>query len=443
MSLRARLLAAIFLALLISLSVGAGLAAWHAARTVHDELTASMANARRSTQAALTNLHTGEAGADELRRLVAAFDGSRHMRASLLAPDGRVVALSEPAIAPAPPDWFLHLVAPALPAAITPVGVVPGIAALRLQADPVSEAGERWAELRERIVGFGIFFTIAAALCSLTVAHSLRPLISLAQGLARVARGETSAAVAEAGPPEIATLAHAFNVMAAALREAEAQNSRLARQILTIAEEERAEIARNLHDEIGPLLFAITTFTAAIGRQVQTNDLAPVPAQLQAIQDATSRLQRDVRDMLGRLHEGTQAPANLCAGLTELAAFWRSVRPDILFELDIATTAENLPEAARECLFRAAQEGISNAVRHGRPRRVDLRLDATAAGTTLIIRDDGPGGTGLSGAGLGLPGMKARAAALGGTVTVAATPGWTLTMHIPCGTATLADAAAA
>ena len=115
--------------------------------------------------------------------------------------------------------------------------------------------------------------------------------------------------------------------MAAALRTAEAQNRRLSQQILTIAEEERADIARDLHDEIGPLLFAITTFTAAIGRQVETGDLAPVPGQLQAIQDATARLQREVRDMLGRLHEGEQAPADLPAALGELLAFWRSVRP--------------------------------------------------------------------------------------------------------------------
>jgi two-component system sensor histidine kinase UhpB len=429
MSLRTRLLAAIFLALLISFSLGAGLAAWRAARTTHDELAASLSNARQSTLAALADLPSGAEAAPELRRIVGAFDGSRHMRAALIDEHGMVTDASKPVEAKAPPGWFLRLVSPSLKSVVSPVPGVPGVAALRLQADPVSEAGERWVELRERLAGFGLFFLVAAGLCSLTAARSLRPLTSLAQGLTRVGRGETQQAVPEQGPPEIATLARAFNAMTGALNAAEAQNRRLSQQVLTIAEEERADIARDLHDEIGPLLFAITTFTAAIGRQVETGDLAPVPAQLQAIQDATARLQREVRDMLGRLHDGQHAPADLAAALAELLAFWRSVRPETAFRLDCAIGQAAFSDAVRECLFRAAQEGISNAVRHGRPANVMLRLGLQAGRAELTIKDDGAGG--VEKPGRGLPGMRSRAASLGGSVEVVSGQGWILAVTVP------------
>jgi len=429
MSLRTRLLAAIFLALLISLSLGAGLAAWRAARTTHDELAASLANARKSTLAALANLQPGPGAEAELHRIVSAFDGSRHMRAALLDAGGVVRDASEPAAGPQPPEWFLHLVAPSLPPVTAPITGVPGVAGLRLQADPVSEAGERWTELRERVASFAIFFVAAAVLCSLTAARSLLPLTSLAQGLTRVGRGEPQPAVPEEGPPEIATLARAFNFMSAALQTAEAQNRRLAQQVLTIAEEERADIARDLHDEIGPLLFAITTFTAAIGRQVQTGELASVPAQLQAIQDATARLQREVRDMLGRLHDGAAAPENVPAALAELMAFWRSVRPETDFQARTGLGDAPLSDAVRECLFRAAQEGISNAVRHGRPRHVTVHAHVLNESAILSVSDDGAGGT--ENPGRGLAGMRARAASLGGTVDIARGNGWTVTVRIP------------
>ena len=434
MSLRTRLLAAIFLALLISFSVGAGLAVWHATRSVHHELAAALAHARQGTLASLTELRLGPAADAELRRMVAAFDASRHVKMELLAPDGAVRAASLPVAEPRPPGWFLRLVASDLPPVLAPVAGVPGIALVRLVADPANEAGERWSELREWLAGFAVFFLVAAILCSVIVTRSLLPLTGLAQGFARVGRGERHAELAEAGPPEIATLAGAFNAMAASLRAVEAANRRLSRQIVTIAEEERAEIARDLHDEIGPLLFAITAFTTAIGRQVEIGALEAVPGQLASIQDATSRMQREVRDMLGRLHEGGPegaGPEDLAASLADLIDFWRGVRPETEFVSEVSLGSTPLSDTMRECLFRVAQEGISNAVRHGRPRRVVLRAEVSAGQAVVAVQDDGAGGP--EGPGLGLAGMRARAASVGGHVDIVRGPGWTVTVRVPLG----------
>jgi len=434
MSLRTRLLAAIFLALLISFSLGAGLAAWRATRTVHDELAAALASGRQATLAALANVPDGAAGRAQLRHIVAAFDGNRHLQATLLAADGTTLAHSTPGAGPLPPAWFLPVAAPGLQPTLMTVRGVPGIAALRLAAAPASEVGERWTEFSERVAGFATFFATAALLCSLTVSRSLRPLTGLTQGLARVGRGDLGADLAQAGPPEIAAVASAFNRMAASLRAAELQNNRLSHQILCIAEEERAQIARDLHDEIGPSLFAITAFAATAGRAVECRDLAAVPAQLAAIQAATARVQAEVRDMLQRLHAGAAAPADFVTAVDELVGFWRGVRPETEFAATIAVPHAALPDAVTECLFRAAQEGVSNAVRHGRPRRVWLRAALQDGMAVLTVQDDGAGGSkepGPSVPGLGLAGMRARAALLGGRVEVRPAPGWCVTVSVP------------
>jgi two-component system sensor histidine kinase UhpB len=428
MSLRFRLLAAIFAALLVSFAAGAGLAAWHAAATVHDELAASLASARDGTLAGLAGVPPGQAGMAQLRRMVAAFDGNRHVRAELLDPGGEVLAASVPGMGAAAPGWFRHLVAPNLKPVLARVG---SAAVFRLVADAHSEAGERWTELSERMASLGVFFVVAAVLCSVTVGRSLRPLTALAAGFARVGRGELQAELVEAGPPEIATLAGAFNRMAAELRAAEAQNRRLSQQVMTIAEEERAEIARDLHDDIGPLLFATTAFAASIGRMVETGDVASVPAQLRAIQESVAQVQREVRDMLGRLHEAAAAPADLHAALEELFGFWRGVRPNVAFSADVALAAARLNDAARECLFRAAQEGISNAVRHAQPSHVWVRAWVRDGMAVLSVRDDGMPLAAGSGQGLGLAGMRARAAALGGRVDIVRDAGWEVIVSLP------------
>ena len=429
MSIRTRLLTAIFTALLISFTLGTGLAVWEAARSVRAEQSAALLNARQSTAAAMADLPDGAAGEGGLRRLVGAFDGSRHLQAALLAPDGKPVAVSQPAPPATIPALLLKLIAPSLKPVTLPVKRPAAIAQLRLTSEPGNEAAERWTELRTRIAEFAFFFVLAAILCSLTSARSLRPLTQLAQGMARIARGETAPALPEAGPAEAAALARAFNTMADALRAAHSRNQNLERQIVTIAEEERAEIARGLHDEVGPLLFAINTFTAAIGRQVESNDLAPVAGQLDAIQQAVSRLQHQVRDMLGRLVQGGAAPAELGAAVQELSAFWQSLRPAIVFDIAIDVPSQTLTEAARECLFRAAQEGLSNAVRHGNPTRIAITARAAGRWITLRIADNGSGGP--EGVGMGLPGMRARAAALGGHVNIEKSPGWIVDVAIP------------
>ena len=430
MSLRLRLLTAIFLALLISFSLGAGLAAWHAASSVHEELSSSLAIARQGSLAALRDLPQGDTGAAELRRMVAAYDGSRHVRAALFTPDGQLLQISTPAAAKKPPDWFLRLVSPPVK---TASASVPGLGEFRLTSVPDSEAAERWAELRERLASFGLFFIVAALLCSATIGHSLRPLTALTQGLARVGRGELQAELPQAGPPEIATLAGAFNRMAADLRTAEAQNRRLSQQILTIADEERAEIARDLHDEIGPLLFATTNFVASIARMIETGDLAAVPAQLRAIQDATTQVQREVRDMLGRLHQGSAGPPHLDAALEELAIFWRAVRPEISIAIMCAIPETSLTDQARECLFRVAREGLSNAVRHGQPRNIQIEASLRNGAATLTVSDDGTPTTPLSSptSGLGLAGMRARAASLGGRIDISRGHGWAVAVTLP------------
>jgi two-component system sensor histidine kinase UhpB len=429
MSLRNRLLSAIVLALLISFALGAGVTVWQARSGVRAEQIAALANARLGTLAAMANLAGGAAQPGALRRIVSAYDNDRHVGASLVAAGGVIVDHSVPQPASAPPAWLRRLIVPSLKPVMLPVpGGQPG-AFVRLDSEPLNEAAERWAELRARVASFGVFFLLAAVLCSVTTTRSLRPLIFMAQGMARVGRGETPAALPVTGPIETASLARSFNDMAAALRAAQRQNRLLSQRIVVIAEQERADIARDLHDEIGPLLFAITTFAAVVGRQVATGDLAQVHGQIDAIQQAVARLQGGVRDMLGRLREGEVAAADLETALTELLAFWRSMRPQTRFSLTLAGVDDGLSDAARDCLFRAAQEGISNAIRHGDAKCVTLAVTLLDGAAELRVRDDGAGGP--EGPGAGLPGMRARAACLGGQVGIVRGHGWELAIRLP------------
>ena len=74
-----------------------------------------------------------------------------------------------------------------------------------------------------------------------------------------------------------------------------AQNDRLNERLLTLQAEERADLARDLHDEIGPLLFAVDMTAATIERLAGGDREAEIPAHAQAIHDAVGRMQRHIR----------------------------------------------------------------------------------------------------------------------------------------------------
>ena len=425
MPLRLRLILAIAAALLATFVAGTWVIGWQAGRLVRTELSAALETGRQGITAAVQDIG-GPPASEDIVRLVAGFDGSRHVLASLRS-GGTLQATSHPAPPTmVPPAWFERLASPGL----SPIKIQAGNGSVvELSPLPTSEIGERWNEARQLVAALALFSMLAAVACFATAAWSLRPLGRLAEALARVEHGQESSILPGSGPPEIAVLAQGFNRMQDALGRAARENRRLLAQLTRLAEEERTELARDLHDEIGPLLFAITALAAAARMQQDAGDGATADASLRALENAAGDLQRAVRDLLRRLRDCAPADTDLALSLEELVQFWRGIRPQTEFRLTIEEAAEAAPEPAKAALFRVAQEGVSNAIRHGNPSRVDIALALSGNGLALSVHDDGSGG--IQGDGFGIVGMEERLQALGGTLQVQRDRGWRVRAWAP------------
>jgi two-component system sensor histidine kinase UhpB len=436
MSLRIRLIASIVIVLLVSLGVGGAVAGWHAVRSVRTEVRSALAVSTQTLRNGLDDSPQGRDPGDELARLVRTFDGDRHIRAVWLDAAGQLRAASTPAkLAPPVPTWFVTLIAPSL----TPVRLDVGAgSAITIEPDPRNEIGEVWTQLQDDLVAVGLSCALNIALVSIVVGRALRPLDRLSAALASVGSGEYAVRVVHAGPPELVRLAQGFNAMAEQLDAAQARNRRLNDQLLTLQEEERIDLARDLHDEVGPFLFAVSLDAAAIDQATATGRIVDVPGRTRAIREAVGHMQRHVRAMLHRLRPANPVEAGLTSALGALIAFWRARQPQIDFALDVSMDESSLSDPVLAAIYRLVQEGLNNAIRHGSARQIQVVIEAWEPDEVIVrVADDGTGLVASSdkSGGLGFTGMRERVEGLGGTLHVGASSngaGLVVTARLPC-----------
>jgi len=433
MSLRVRLIASIGLVLLVSLCVAGAASGWHAIRSVRVEMQAALAVGAQTLRNGIDRLGEAHDPESEVGRLVRTFDGDRHVRAVLRDATGRLLIASNlPTLAPTVPGWFVALLAPSLP----PVRFDAGASStITIEPDPHNEIGEVWTQLKDDLVAVGLSCGLSIVLVSLVVGRALRPLDRLSAALASLGSGEYAVRIEHAGPPELARLAQGFNAMAERLDAAQARNVRLTEQLLNLQEEERADLARDLHDEVGPFLFAVNLDAASIERAAASGRIAEVPERVHAIREAVGHMQRQVRAMLYRLRPASPIEAGLGPALGNLVDFWRARQPEIDFALDISVDEDRLGDPTIAAIYRLAQEGLNNAVRHGRPQRIGIVVgDAGIGEVTVRVADNGTGLAASTMPGFGITGMRERVEGLGGTLHVGAGEdgkGLVLTAQLP------------
>jgi two-component system sensor histidine kinase UhpB len=437
MSLRYRLILAIALMLLVSLLLGGGLAWLHAVRSVATEMDAALEVGEHTVRTVIPYLDRQADDAAQLRQLIGTFDGDRHLRAMLVDTDGKVIASSSLAIPPEPvPVWFARVLGQHRPSLRLELPSRPAGVAIVLATDPGNEMTEVWTEFGDDVQILLIFGVVTFPLIYWILGRALRPLGRISQAFTDVGPNMTVQPIAESGPPELVRLARGFNAMIDRLALTETKNRRLNEQLSTIQEEERAELARDLHDEIGPYLFAMGIDAAAVQKLAETQGQRDVAAQIQPIRDSVVHIQHQVKAILGRLRSGTVAEFGLRQALENLAAFWRSRRGEVTITIVTEGFDDGFGEMFDGAVYRIVQESLNNAMRHGKPRSVAITIDARQDHDVVVTVSDDGGGLKVSAEtrGFGLRGMAERVTALGGNLDIrprADTPGVIVSARLP------------
>lgn len=219
-------------------------------------------------------------------------------------------------------------------------------------------------------------------------------------------------------------------------RVADAKLQTLARQVVRFQEDERAHLARELHDGATQTMVSAKLLVESAIDQLEREDRA-APAALDKALKGLKESLNEVRRISHRLRPAMLDELGLPAAL-ELLAREANDAGALRVGVRVDGAAVPLPEAAKTALFRVSQEALANVGKHAQARQVDIELAFASDGIYLSIDDDGKGfevdRVQLDPhRGIGLRNMRERLASIGGSFEVrsAVGKGTSLRSHVP------------
>jgi signal transduction histidine kinase len=198
--------------------------------------------------------------------------------------------------------------------------------------------------------------------------------------------------------------------------------------------EERMRIAREVHDVVGHSLVAITLHARAGLRRLSRSPERAGQA-LHEIEALASRALEETRTAVATIRGGTDVtalrPQPTLGELADLVESMRGSDLDVHLVVDPAT--HDLAPHLQSAAYRIVQESLSNAAKHARPARTDIRIAHAGDVFTVEISDDSTKAAPAMGEGSGLAGMRERAEQLGGSLEAGPAPvrGWRVRASFP------------
>lgn len=310
--------------------------------------------------------------------------------------------------------------------------VLLGIVVYFLQSDGYLKPFESWAE------GIRVSLTLLTTVAALGGAYGLwyssrlkRRLELIREVMLSLEKGNLSRSVPPLGEDEIGRLGEQLNTITSRWEEQVSSLQRLSNNNAQLAQkakysaivEERQRLARELHDAVSQQLFAISMTATAVGRTLE-KDFDKAQRQIHLIEEMASVAQSEMRALLLHLRPVHLEGKRLSEGLKELM---QELSAKVPMQIDWELSEDiQLPKGIEDHLFRIAQEAMSNALRHSKATKLEVKLiQPSADAIRLVIHDNGVGFDldMKKQASYGIVTMKERVNEIGGSMSLISAPG--------------------
>jgi signal transduction histidine kinase len=331
------------------------------------------------------------------------------------------------ALGPPPPAWFASLYTSVLG---SHQPVTRALSVRQRDAGSFITVADPGAALRQSWGRVSVIAAVATALAAgiaflaaVMIGHTLMPARKIIRGLRELQKGNNAWRLPRFRAAELDHIACAVNDLAEELKRTNEARAALTKRLLQVQEEERCALARDLHDEFGQSLTA-TVALAALIESNATDDQYEIAEDARKISAAQKHMMHTLRSTLVRLRSQSIEELGLEASLRQLVSDYNSqTGQQTSFRLNVIGQIAALPVQIAVSIQRIAQECLTNAVKHGVPKHVQLNVEYSLQDTrtvSVIVEDDGGGDVGRINReeGHGILGMQERITALGGQLSI-------------------------
>ncbi len=397
-----------------------------------------------------TTIESLQGTTDPGARLAVLLDGLKDLRHVRIyrAGDAAAQRYAQVATKGEAPKWLSDLAEPS-PGVQIPIrvnGEAFGNLVIAPRAD--HEAAEIWESIETITVVGGGLAIATVLLMSLLIGHLLKPIRTVGDALMVLDSGRYDVVVPESGPPEISDICRKLNRLAGTLERTISEKRQLAERVICVQDEERKDLARELHDELGPYLFAIRAAITALKGEIQRggSDGEKLLKSCNTLVEHMEMIQRVNRRVLHKLRPMGLEEFGLKAKLASLVALLRENHLEMTINLDVAEALPSCDETSNLTIYRVVQEGMTNAFKHAGASVLDILVEPADPRDTPVafrehsrpvvrvaVSDDGKGLSEEMKPSYGVAGMSERVWAMGGEIklTNRAGGGVTLEAWIP------------
>jgi signal transduction histidine kinase len=203
----------------------------------------------------------------------------------------------------------------------------------------------------------------------------------------------------------------------------------LSDRLVEAQETERRAIARDLHDEVGQAVSALSLAVGNVAARIAPETIDESKQQLSGIRQIAEQTVAVVRDMSLLLRPSMLDDLGLIPAL-EWQAREVSRNSNVLVKVRAGSVPDELPDEQKTCIYRVVQEALRNVTRHAHANSVDIRLAEGGSFLHLTIHDDGQGFYPEREKGMGLLGMQERVRRLNGRFQIESEPGHGTTVRV-------------
>jgi two-component system sensor histidine kinase UhpB len=321
-----------------------------------------------------------------------------------------------------PPSWFINIIESLSDKIffskinIEQRGELTGY--VLIKPEPIFEYAEIWQQIKVGLWIIVSFLILINFVVLLLFSHMIKPINKIIEGFDKLEAGNFKSKIRKSNILELDIIGKKFNSMIDNLRQSNNKIHKLSQNLIDVQEQEKSELARDLHDELGQSLTALQAEAASISKT--TKKKSRDEAIFNVIK-LSKNMMLSTREIIKKLNLGLIEDLGFESALIELFENWKRRFKGVKFEYSIDEKAiEKITKKKTAHLYRIFQEALTNIAKHSSPQKIHISIKYidNSNRIRILISNDGFSNDSSNQDGLGLIGIAERVDQIQGTLEI-------------------------